>query len=351
MRTCFLVSVLVLGTLSHAYAQSPDRVVARDAKTGKLTTVEGTLAESPAGVVVSVGGKEKARFTPTEIVRVDLGDLPGLTPDDKSLLFGLDNEKDPEKAARGYAALVGKAGEYPRVRRAMAFREVTALARAADAADEATFQSAAPAAADRLANFAGESAKSWETVPAALVAARLYEDVSQFDRAAAVLAALAATPGLPAEQRIDARLRAADASLRSANPAAGRAAVAALLADPDVPATGGLRERLSVLDLRAKAPPPGTRPDDHLVKLRASIDAATTTAARAAGYLATGDLLLAHGRPRDALWEYLNVEVVYDQDRDDVRKAQRRLVVVFDQLGDADRAKVYREKLRTVSPR
>ena len=347
MRAIVFSAGILLSSFGTVTAQSPDRVVAHDPKTGKHITVEGTLAESPSGVVVSVGGKEKARFTPSEIVRIDLGDLPGLSPDDMALLFRFDHEKDPGKAASGYATLVPKAGENARVRRALEFREVMALARATDSADEAAFQSTAPATADRLAGFARANGKAWEAFPTAKIAARLYADLRQFDRAAAVLATLASAPGLSATLRIEAKLLEADVYLRANDQAAGRAAVAALVADKDVPATGLLRERLSIDVLRTQAPAAGTRPDDHLVKLQAAIDISTSPAARASGYLAKGDLLLAHGRPHDALWEYLNVEVVYNQDQDEVRKALKRLVTVFDQLHDSDRAGQYREKLRT----
>ena len=48
------------------------------------------------------------------------------------------------------------------------------------------------------------------------------------------------------------------------------------------------------------------------------------------------------------MWEFLNVEVVYNQDKDEVTKAMRRLVEIFDAVGDKDRADQYREKLRKV---
>lgn len=333
---------------------SPDKVFAWDAKLGKVTSVEGTFKESAGGIVVSAGGKEKARFTSAEIIRVELGDTPGLTGDDKALLFSLENEKDFEKASRGYGSLAKKAQANERVRRMLEFRELMALARSADGKDDSGFKVAAPAAADRLAAFARANTKNWEVYPAARTAARLYLELGQHDKAGETLAALATVPDLGPELKQETQLAEADARLRSGNPAGGRTIVAALLKDPGVPAAGSVRERLSLLSLWSQFPTPApgspgvpaARPDEFAAKLQAAIDAAKSPHARAVGLNAKGELFLAFGLPREAMWEFLTVEVVYHQDKDEVGKALARLVEIFEAIGDKDRADQYREKRR-----
>ncbi len=49
--------------------------------------------------------------------------------------------------------------------------------------------------------------------------------------------------------------------------------------------------------------------------------------------------------PRDARWQFLWVEAVYNQDHEEVVKALARLVEVFEKLGDKEHASQYREKL------
>lgn len=335
-------------------AVSPDKVVAWDRKLNKVITVEGTFTESPSGIIVSTGGKEKARISSADIIRVELGDMPGLTGDDKAILFSLENEKDAERATRGYSSLAKKGQGNERVRRTMEFRELMALVRAADGKDESGFKAAALAAADRLAAFARANAKSWEVYPAARSAARLYVELGQHDKAGETLASLAAVPGLGSELKHESQLAEADARLRSGNPASGRAIVAALLKDPDVPAAGSLRERLSLYLLWSQFPTPapkapGTpppRPDTDIGKLQAAIDSAKSPHARAIGFNAKGELYLAFGLPRDAMWEFLNVEVVYQQDKEEVGKALTRLIEIFEAAGEKDRADLYREKRR-----
>ena len=325
---------------------SPDKVTSLDRKTGKTVTLEGLLQESPAGIIVSVGGKEKSRISAADIIKVELGDLPGLTADDKGNLFSLENEKDYEKAARGYAALATKSQQNDRVKRAMEFRELLALAKAVDAKEDAGFKANAPAVADRFAAFARANVKSWEVWPATRTAARLFAELGRHDQAAAQLKALAATPGLGAELKVEAKLAEADCLLRSTNASAGRIAVAALLNDSEVPATGPLRERLSIYDLWANAS--SDRLDESMAKIQAAIDAAKSPAARAFGFNARGELFLASRRPQEAIWEFLNVDVVYDQDRDELAKALRRLIDLFERRDEKDRADQCRERLRKI---
>lgn len=347
----FLTFAAGLIATAQPNASSLDKVFAVDKKTGKAVSVEGVLKESAGGIVISAGGKEKARYTSAEIVKVELGDLPGLSPEDKANLFSLENEKDFEKAGRGYASLAKKSQQNDRVKRNMEFRELMALVKATDAKDEAGFKSSAPATADRLESFAKANAKSWEVWPAARAAARLHSDLGQNEKAAAILASLAATPELGPDLKIEAKLAEADSLLRSKNQSAGRNAVASLLKDKDLPAAGAARERLSIYELWANAPSattPPSKPDGYAVKLQAAIDAAKSPVSRAVGFNARGELFLAHGFPRDAMWEFLNVEVVYNQDKDEVNKAMKRLVEVFEAVGDKDRAESYREKLKKV---
>jgi len=127
------------------------------------------------------------------------------------------------------------------------------------------------------------------------------------------------------------------------------AIVGQLEADKEFP-TGGPRDRLNVLKVAAKvglpATPPSTPPTgEGAAKLQAAIDAAKDPVAKGVGYAALGELHLANGQPRDAMWAYLWVDVVYNQERDDQVLAVALLAQLFDLMGDKDRAEQFREKL------
>ena len=67
---------------------------------------------------------------------------------------------------------------------------------------------------------------------------------------------------------------------------------------------------------------------------------------RAVGYGMLGELYLASKKPRDAMWMFIWVETVYNQDKDEVLKALVRLASIFKGMMDEDNERLYREKIR-----
>jgi tetratricopeptide (TPR) repeat protein len=66
---------------------------------------------------------------------------------------------------------------------------------------------------------------------------------------------------------------------------------------------------------------------------------------RAAVYLGKGDCYRLQQQPREAMWEYRWVDVVYNQDREQQARALFHLQEVFDALKDVKRAQDCRERL------
>jgi hypothetical protein len=73
----------------------------------------------------------------------------------------------------------------------------------------------------------------------------------------------------------------------------------------------------------------------------------TTTDAeiRALAFNALGECCFQNKETRKSLFNYLYVEVIYNQNRDEVQRAQRNLLAAFSLLGDEDKARRYREIL------
>ena len=76
------------------------------------------------------------------------------------------------------------------------------------------------------------------------------------------------------------------------------------------------------------------------------IAATKDSTVRAVGYGMIGELYLASKRPRDAMWAFLAVETLYNQEKEEVFKALVRLAQVFKVQMDDDHEKLYREKIR-----
>jgi len=75
------------------------------------------------------------------------------------------------------------------------------------------------------------------------------------------------------------------------------------------------------------------------VRARLAVDAGQFRWSSAAAHLA------AKGQVKDAMWSYLWVDVVYNQDKSEHLKAMDRLKTVFTKMNDQDHVEKYTEKL------
>lgn len=326
-------AALFLLFLAPVVAQPPataDRIVYRG-KDGKLTTVTAELKESVGGVQVLVGGKVKEVLSPADVVRIDYTGLPGVGPLDLQKAQAFEDGRDAGKAAAEFADLVKKAGTNDRARRYAQFREGFWAAKVADGKGIEEFPAEAAKAAAKLEAVARAAKKGWECWPAGRLAARLYGELNEFPKAAAVFADLAAAD-LPKELKAEARLEEAAAHLRAG--AKDKAKIALDQADKDQ-----LPDRRAVLAAALAGDP---------AKLQAAIDAAKDPLAKAVGQNFLADLLLAAGKPRDALWARLWVDAVYTQAADERVLAVRKLADQFAAQGEADRAEQFRGRLKDV---
>lgn len=330
-----------------------DDVTYRDRATGKTEQKVGEIKESAAGIIFMKGGKAQPTISPVDVIKVDYPALPGI-PD----LSALNKEVDPAKAQTGFADLLKKAGTSApeKTRRVLVYREAMAAARVADLRSGDDFKIEAAKAADKLVAATKIGMKSWECWPAAHGAARLYQELGQPTKAAEVYTLLGDNKDLPPELQFEAKLAALGALLR-----VGQSQVLTVEGQLDILEkekgfpTGPLKERLVVLRAAAKVPVPAAdaadlppKPVEALAKLEDAINQAKDPVAKAVGYNCLGDLNSAYNAPRDAMWAYLWVAVVYTQDKDELVYGVSRLVGVYDKLGDKDRADQFRDKLLQV---
>jgi hypothetical protein len=155
-------------------------------------------------------------------------------------------------------------------------------------------------------------------------------------------AALAKTGELPPNLVTEAALQEIDAQIRSK--AGATAEVAARnLGKGALP--GATKDKLAIYEAAAKAITGGD-PQSGLKDIEDKIVATKDPGVRAVGHAMRGELYLAANKPREAMWEFLWVETVYNADKDEVLKALSRLVDVFKALMDEDRSKAYRDKIR-----
>ena len=180
---------------------------------------------------------------------------------------------------------------------------------------------------------------------------RLQVERGKYDDAAGAWEKLRGVSEMPPDAKLEAGIQEVDLRIRGKTyPNA-----AALADELQKVATGARKERLAVYAIAAKAASDG-KYAEGVDRIRSEMDKSKDPAVHATGYGMMGELYLAAGKSRDAMWMFLWVETVVNQDRDETFKALCRLADLFEKPGeesplknpmaDEDQAKKYREKLK-----
>jgi hypothetical protein len=340
-----LLVAAVLDSAGRGQTGTGDKLYYRDKKDHQVRTAEGELKMGPAGLQVVAGGKVTVTVSPTDVVKVVPGDLPGMDRL-KDVLPALNSEdkREWEKARASYTNFLKQNPGVPdKTRRYLEYKSAVLAAKVADEArEEDGWEAKTKDAAGQLDRFLTAYPGGWEVWGVGRTLARLQGELGKYPDAAATWARLAKNPETPTDLKLEAELQEIDAAIRG-----GRATdVPAKAAQLAKAATSGpVKDRLAIYrataDALSKSDPAG-----GVAAVEKMIAESKDPAVRATGYGMLGELYLADKKPREAMWAFLWVEVVYTQDKDEVLKAVSRLVTVFKMQGDEEREKAYREKLR-----
>lgn len=335
-RTPGLVLLGWLVMAAAGAARGQDAVEFRDPAGKKPNeTVIGTTTESPAGIRVTPSRKgEQPRDVPALDV-VEVRYKTGLASASYRQPFGKERQalqpgvrdavrkKALEDALQGFQAVAPQVKDNPAAYRYIQFKIAQVLAHQAQ--DDPARRDAAIAA---LVAFNKEQPGGWETVPAYTLLARLQEDKGDVDAAGATYGELASVSGIPEGVKSASVVQAARALLRARKYGEAEKKLR------------GLGETLSTTDPRKDSA------DVYLAQSQAgqgSLDAAEK-AARAvlarsadpavlgAAHNVLGDVYHKKGKPEDAFWEYLRVDVQYGADREEHARALYNLAELFDKV-------------------
>lgn len=197
----------------------------------------------------------------------------------------------------------------------------------------------APALA-KLKEFRAKYKGGWQTAPALELLARLQAGQKQYDQAVATLTDLAKLD-VPATVKHDAELSAVQVLIQ-----AGRQKEAgAQLDDLAKSATKDPRFAARVKAVQAELLVAANQTEKAKALLRQIIKGSSDRRVKAIAHNALGMALFKEGNFKDARWEFLWVDVYYNQDPDEHAKALYHLWKVFENLGDAVRAQECRETL------
>jgi outer membrane protein assembly factor BamD (BamD/ComL family) len=334
----FALAVLMAVVATQTFVRGQDKVERKDKKGGSAIVSGKILEESAAGVRVKLQGLGKEEVIPSnEVLRVSYGDVPAKASLDLGKLATAETNRDLPTLVKGYEgvqALPEMKSAPAAARRYIDYRVASLRAVTAETDDQLK------AAIKGLADFVAAHPDSWEYPHAARQLGRLQADTGDYAAATRTFEALEKA-NVPAEFKQDATAMLIDVAFQSENYKLGADRVEAVTKNPQAPQA--LRDRVAVYRLGLE----GAKGDlaATIKKLEEAIAKTTDPSLRALAYNVMGDVYLAKDQKRDAMWSYLWVDMVYNQDRAEHVKAMTRLIKLFQGEMDADKVKLYQEKL------
>jgi hypothetical protein len=329
-----------------------DKIVVRE-KNGSTKNYDGTLKAVEAGYqILSSDGKAMATVSPVDIVKVIPGDLVGA--DRPSLLSNLSLEdkktrKDNEVARLGYLEMIQKAGGAPpKTKQFLAYKKAWLSTKILDESDDDEWAKQIDGAIKEWGDYLNDYKTGWEQWHAARTYVRLNLELSKFREIENMWKHMAAKDvELPADLRLEANIQLLDAQIRGGGTGFAAAATTAETLMKSAPGVIA-KDKLAII---ARAGLVGETPSAEVLNaavkdISDKIAATKEPSVRAVGFSMIGELYLAAKKPRDAMWAFLWVETVYNQDKDEVFKAMVRLKQCFKDQMDDDREKSYQDKIR-----
>jgi hypothetical protein len=342
------LALAVVTAISPA-SRAQDEILFFNRKTQKEERLKAVvLEEAPGKISYRVGSGDPEEIAATDVVEIDYQAPKTINNVDYRDPFGKERraalEKDPAKrketlqqALAGYRAILPKLEGSKAHRRNAHFHIAQVLARLAE--DDPSQLDAALEAATR---FKKEHGDGWQLVRAVKLLVRLQEQKGDAAGAVASYEEAAANEALPPEVRHEFGLLAVRHLLRKGQHEAASKKARALQAD--VPKDDPLAPRVEVYV--AACDTAAGRLDGVEKRLKAVLEGGAGGDVKGLARNTLGDYYRAKGQAEDAFWQYLWVDVYYNQDREELARALYHLAKLYAEVRkDALRSRECLERL------
>jgi predicted negative regulator of RcsB-dependent stress response len=334
--------VCLLGLAVTTTARAQDRVFT---KTDPSKPVAGTIQdESPAGI--KVGGKD--------ILAADILDvtydvpvtvkLEAYEPAQKSerdadaAVKEGDRKKLLASAVKSYEkALAGLTAKNKAARRHLEFKIAQLLAMQAE--EDST---AAPAAIEKLKEFREKHPDGWQITQAVRLLAQLQAEREQFDEAEKTYRSLAGAKNVPEDVRQEFELLALRVTMRPGKFPQAQQKLQALVAKLPPISPQAVRAKMYLAECLAGA----GKAAEARADLKALLDGTKDKDLKALGHNTLGYCYYENKQYKEALWEFLWTDVIYNQDREEHARALYYLSRVFKDLDEPAKAEECRDRLK-----
>lgn len=193
----------------------------------------------------------------------------------------------------------------------------------------------------KLQNYKTKHADSWQINHVMPLIAKIQMDAKDYKGAELTYQEMAEMSALPDDVRLDAELKVVQVSVQSGNLAQANTKLDALEKKAGGNALLGSRVKMSRAEILV-----GQKKIDEAVKVvQQVLKENNDKQIKALAHNTLGECLFKTTRYNEALWEFLWVDTVYNQDRSQRAKALYYLWQTFEQLNNAERAQECREAL------
>jgi tetratricopeptide (TPR) repeat protein len=343
-----LIGVTLLLAASLASAQST--VTYRDwTKNDQETPARGTIKkESSSEIVVKPTIGPEKTIPAVKIIDI-VYEVPQAIRSDygranTAELIGADAKKTAAQRRQGlndalseFQKLVPKAGGAVELERHFRWKVASLTARLAGD-DKAQNQ----AAIKLLEDFKKNHSAGWQIISCVRTLSDLYVNLTEFEKAVAAFDDLKRMPGISEETKVECDRRAAECLVRIKKHGEAADRLTKVLATMK-PGTAAYEE-LDNQRLLCLANTPA-KYQQAVAEFRKRITAAKEPVKLAIAHNALGECFLMNNDPKSAVYEFLYVDLIYNQDREQHKRAVEKLVQAFKELKQPDRSREYADKL------
>jgi tetratricopeptide (TPR) repeat protein len=355
MRTRLLFTLVGLGVVlsagrAAAQAYPPDGIYLRPNPDKPAYKDFEITSESPRGLVLKGGKAEIPAEKVEDIVfplkprEIHIGAYRLALIAEKNLRTA---KKEPDRVRERTEALskfqetLGKLAEgQPYVKAHLEYKIASLLAQQGR---EKGKEAALKQAAAKFKDFKKDHPKAWQLVRVLQALAQLQLDFKDYEAAEQTYRELAKSDAAP-DVRQDAEVQALLVTVQAGKHAEARSGLEALIGKLPDKSPQQLRARLALAECLgyAKDPKDLARAQKEV---KAVLDQTKDKALRALAYNTMGHCYHLNEQWQDARWEFLWVDVIYNQDPQQHAKALYYLSDIFARLGEGERARECREVL------
>lgn len=343
-RLGLILTASTLWLVTETAARAQEEVIFRG-KDKDESIKKAVKAESAQGVVVA-GAKDAI---PAEVIVDVLYEVEPLSirlSDYRPALVAEKNANDPAKEAKRQAHLAEAVQKYEGTLKGLKGGQTSAQRHLEYKVAYLMGIQAQEGAGDpdqainRLKQFASKHTDCWQIVSALKMLAGLQIAQKQFSAAAETYRQLAGA-NVTESTKLEAELGEAQVSVRGKEFAKAENKLKTLIAR--LPKDSPFATRALVAQAECLAA--GKKGDQARKILQEVIQKTKDRSLKAVAYNALGQSLFDAGQLKEARWEFLWVDVVYNQDRNEHAKALYYLMRIFEQLNETERAQECRDTL------